>query len=280
MHPSDSFYAHYVHPRPERIDSHVPPRSRRSRGLVALVRLGGSSSIARGGNGRPCVLNVLANLCDDVRANCDIPAILQALGALGCASSLEYLFETLRDHSHPVTLVFERSGTGILLHDAEAGGGECSACSNPATDSPVPLALTIKLNGPMLAERTTLSMLPTITWEQGTSCRQSTVPSMPGNCSARRSRSASFVRDSTAEAELFSRGGYQRCCWRPLHAWLRSRRSELLTPLHRCVRRPTTGVDAFARMGQAGSKRALTVRERSTSPRKMARELSFQDICF
>lgn len=179
-----------------------------------------------------------------------------------------------------MTLVFERSGTGILLHAAEAGGGECSACSNPATDSPVPLALTIKLNGPMLAERTTLSMLPTITWEQGTSCRQSTVPSMPGNCSARRSRSASFVRDSTAEAELFSRGGYQRCCWRPLHAWLRSRRSELLTPLHRCVRRPTTGVDAFARMGQAGSKRALTVRERSTSPRKMARELSFKDICF
>ena len=194
MHPSDSFYAHYVHPRPERIDSHVHPALRRSRGLVALVRLGGSSSIARGGNGRPCVLNVLANLCDDVRANCDIPAILQALGALGCASSLEYLFETLRDHPHPVTLVFERSGTGILLHAAEAGGGECSACSNPATDSPVPLVLTIKLNGPMLAERTTLSMLPTITWEQGTSCRQSTVPSMPGNCSARRSRSASFVR--------------------------------------------------------------------------------------
>ena len=90
MHPSDSFYALCT-----LIDSHVPPRSR---GLVALVRLGGSSSIARGGNGRPCVLNVLANLCDDVRANCDIPAILQALGALGCASSLEYLFETLRDH--------------------------------------------------------------------------------------------------------------------------------------------------------------------------------------
>ena len=46
------------------------------------------------------------------------------------------------------------------------------------------------------------------------------------------------------------------------------------------MRRPTTGVDAFARMGQAGSKRALTVRERSTSPRKMARELSFKDILF
>ena len=137
MHPSDSFYAHYVHPRPEGIDSHVAPRSKalaRPRGARAL---GGSSSIARGGNGRPCVLNVLANLCDDVRANCDIPAILQALGALGCASSLEYLFETLRDHPHPVTLVFERSGTGILLHAAEAGGGECSACSNPATDSAV-----------------------------------------------------------------------------------------------------------------------------------------------
>ena len=104
-------------------------RAEPARGLVALVRLGGSSSIARGGNGRPCVLNVLANLCDDVRANCDIPAILQALGALGCASSLEYLFETLRDHPDPVTLVFERSGTGILLHAAEAGGGECSACA-------------------------------------------------------------------------------------------------------------------------------------------------------
>ena len=93
MHPSDSFYAHYVHPCPERIDSMFHPalHVRRSRGLVALVRLGGSLSIAHGGNGRPCVLNVLANLCDDVRANCDIPAILQALGALGCASSLEYL---------------------------------------------------------------------------------------------------------------------------------------------------------------------------------------------
>ena len=94
------------------------PALRRSRGLVALVRLGGSSSIARGGNGRPCVLNVLANLCDDVRANCDIPAILQALGALGCASSLEYLFETLRDDPDPVKLVFEGIGTGFLLHAA------------------------------------------------------------------------------------------------------------------------------------------------------------------
>ena len=101
MHPSDSIYAHYVHPRPDALIRTFHPALRRSRGLVALVRLGGSSSIARGGNGRPCVLNVLANLCDDVRANCDIPAILQALGALGCASSLEYLFETLRDHRIP-----------------------------------------------------------------------------------------------------------------------------------------------------------------------------------
>ena len=97
MHPSDFFYADYVHARPHALIRTFHPALRRSRGLVALVRLGGSSSIARGGNGRPCVLNVLANLCDDVRANCDIPAILQALGALGCASSLEYLFETLRD---------------------------------------------------------------------------------------------------------------------------------------------------------------------------------------
>ena len=81
----------------------------------------------------------------------------------------------------------------------------------------------------------------------------------------------------TAEAELFSRGGYQRCCWRPLHAWLRSRLSELLTPLHRCVRRPTTGVDAFARIGQAGSKRALTVRERSIRAQTKDGDLSFQD---
>ena len=42
MHPSDSFYAHYVHPRPEGIDSHVPPRSKalaRPRGARALRRL-------------------------------------------------------------------------------------------------------------------------------------------------------------------------------------------------------------------------------------------------
>ena len=239
------------------------PALRRSRGLVALVRLGGSSSIARGGNGRPCVLNVLANLCDDVRANCDIPAILQALGALGCASSLEYLFETLRDHSHPVTLVFERSGTGILLHDAEAGGGECSACSNPATDSPVPLALTIKLNGRPDACRAHNTQYVADN-NLGAGHQLQTVN---GAEHARELLSAPLTLSlfRTAEAELFSRGGYQRCCWRPLHAWLRSRRSELLTPLHRCVRRPTTGVDAFARMGQAGSKRALTVRERSTS---------------
>ena len=34
------------------------------------------------------------------------------------------------------------------------------------TDSPVPLVVTVKLIGPMLAERTALMVLPTITWEQ------------------------------------------------------------------------------------------------------------------
>ena len=147
------------------------------------------------------------------------------------------------------------------------------------TDSPVPLVVTVKLIGPMLAECTALMVLPTITWEQVARQQLQTVN---GAEYARELLSAPLTLSlfRTAEAELFSRGGYQRCCWRPLHAWLRSRRSELLTPLHRCVRRPTTGIDAFARMGQAGSKRALTVRERSTSPRKMARELSFKDICF
>ena len=129
--------------------------------------------------------------------------------------------------------------------------------------------VTVKLIGPMLAERTALMVLPTITWEQVARQQLQTVN---GAEYARELLSAPLTLSlfRTAEAELFSRGGYQRCCWRPLHAWLRSRRSELLTPLHRCVRRPTTGVDAFARMGQAGSKRALTARERSTSP-KMAR---------
>ena len=39
VHPSDSFYAHYVHPRPDAIDSHVPPRSKalaRPRGARVL----------------------------------------------------------------------------------------------------------------------------------------------------------------------------------------------------------------------------------------------------
>ena len=34
------------------------------------------------------------------------------------------------------------------------------------TDSPVPLVVTVKLIGPMLAECTALMVLPTITWEQ------------------------------------------------------------------------------------------------------------------
>ena len=220
------------------------PALRRSRGLVALVRLGGSSSIARGGNGRPCVLNVLANLCDDVRANCDIPAILQALGALGCASSLEYLFETLRDHPHPVTLVFERSGTGILLHAAEAGGGECSACSNPATDSR-PVSTDYQTERPDACRAHNTQYVADNNLGAGHQLQ-----TVNGAEHARELLSAPLTLSlfRTAEAELFSRGGYQRCCWRPLHAWLRSRRSELLTPLHRCVRRPTTGVDAFARI--------------------------------
>jgi len=224
------------------------------------------------------VLNVLANLCDDVRANCDIPAILQALGALGCASSLEYLFETLRDHgSAPVTLVFERSGTGILLHAAEAGGGECSACSSPATDSASPVSTDYQTERPDACRAHNTQYVADNNLGAGHQLQ-----TVNGAEYVRELLSAPLTLSlfRTAEAELFSRGGYQRCCWRPLHAWLRSRRSELLTPLHRCVRRPTTGVDAFARMGQAGSKRALTARERSTSPRKMARELSFQDICF
>ena len=144
------------------------------------------------------------------------------------------------------------------------------------TDSPVPLVVTVKLIGPMLAERTALMVLPTITWEQVARQQLQTVN---GAEYARELLSAPLTLSlfRTAEAELFSRGGYQRCCWRPLHAWLRSRRSELLTPLHRCVRRPTTGVDAFARMGQAGSKRALTVRERSIRAQTKDGDLSFQD---
>ena len=144
------------------------------------------------------------------------------------------------------------------------------------TDSPVPLVVTVKLIGPMLAERTALMVLPTITWEQ---VARQQLQTFNGAEYARELLSAPLTLSlfRTAEAELFSRGGYQRCCWRPLHAWLRSRRSELLTPLHRCVRRPTTGVDAFARIGQAGSKRALTVRERSIRAQTKDGDLSFQD---
>ena len=141
------------------------------------------------------MLNVLANLCDDVRANCDIPAILQALGALGCASSLEYLFETLRDHPHPVTLVFERSGTGILLHAAEAGGGECSACSNPATDSASPVSTDYQTERPDACRAHNTQYVADNNLGAGHQLQTvNGVPSMSGNCSARRSRSASFVR--------------------------------------------------------------------------------------
>ena len=90
MHPSDSFYAHYVHPRPEGIDSQVPPRSKalaRPRGARGVLR----RSVVAADLEAMVLGHVLANLRDDVRANYDLPAILQALGALGCASSLEYL---------------------------------------------------------------------------------------------------------------------------------------------------------------------------------------------
>ena len=39
------------------------------------------------------VSRVLDDLRDEVRTKCDKPGILQALGALGCASSLEDLCE-------------------------------------------------------------------------------------------------------------------------------------------------------------------------------------------
>ena len=131
-----------LYPEPHQFASSTP-RVSRSRGLARGARGTVAFFLRRSVVAADLEAMVLGHVLtdlryNDVRANYDLPAILQALGALGCASSLEYLFETLRDHSHPVTLVFERSGTGILLHDAEAGGGECSACSNPATDSPVP----------------------------------------------------------------------------------------------------------------------------------------------
>ena len=148
------------------------PALRRSRGLVALVRLGGSSSIARGGNGRPCVLNVLANLCDDVRANCDIPAILQALGALGCASSLEYLFETLWDDPDPVKLVsLKEAAPAFFMPLKQAAANAQLAATPPLIASPVYLTVSSDSQAERPdacsdAERTALMVLPTITWEQ------------------------------------------------------------------------------------------------------------------
>ena len=88
------------------------------------------------------------------------------------------------------------------------------------TDSPVPLVVTVKLIGPMLAERTALMVLPTIRLGAGRKAAAADIQRCrvcQGTAqAARRSRSASFVRQRLNI--LFSRGGYQRCCWRPLHA--------------------------------------------------------------
>ena len=90
MHPRDSLYANYLHPVPGgRLICKFHPQGKplaRPRGARGVLR---RSVVAA--DLEAMVGHVLANLRDDVRANYDLPAILQALGALGCASSLEYL---------------------------------------------------------------------------------------------------------------------------------------------------------------------------------------------
>ena len=91
MHPRDSLYANYVHTAPgTTLICEFHPQGKplaRPRGARGVLR---RSAVAA--DLEAMVLgHVLANLRDDVRANYDLPAILQALGALGCASSLEYL---------------------------------------------------------------------------------------------------------------------------------------------------------------------------------------------
>ena len=145
------------------------------------------------------------------------------------------------------------------------------------TDSPVPLVVTVKLIGPMLAERTALMVLPTITWEQVARQQLQTVN---GAEYARELLSAPLTLSlfRTAEAEhTVQPGRLSAMLLAAPSCWLRSRRLSYSHPLHRCVRRPTTGVDAFARIGQAGSKRALTVRERSIRAQTKDGDLSFQD---
>ena len=115
MHPSDSFYAHYVHPRPERIDSHVPPRSRRSRGLVALVRLGGSSSVpVEAMVGHVCLMcwPICATMLGQTVTSQRFCRLLAPSAAQAVSNTL------LRDDADPVKLVFEGIGTGFLLHAA------------------------------------------------------------------------------------------------------------------------------------------------------------------
>ena len=74
------------------------------------------------------------------------------------------------------------------------------------TDSPVPLVVTVKLIGPMLAECTALMVLPTITWEQ---VARQQLQTSNGAEYARELLSAPLTLSlfRTAEAELFSRGG-------------------------------------------------------------------------
>ena len=83
-----------LYPEPHQFASSTP-RVSRSRGLARGARGTVAFFLRRSvvaADLEAMVLgHVLANLRDDVRANYDLPAILQALGALGCASSLEYL---------------------------------------------------------------------------------------------------------------------------------------------------------------------------------------------
>ena len=115
MHPSDSFYAHYVHPRPDGIDSHVPPRSKalaRPRGARALRRP--SPLPVEAMVGHVCLMcwPICATMLGQTVTSQRFCRLLAPSAAQAVSNTL------LRDDADPVKLVFEGIGTGFLLHAA------------------------------------------------------------------------------------------------------------------------------------------------------------------
>ena len=130
---------------------------------------------------------VLDGLDEGVRARCNRAGVLFALDGLGCAASVADLREMLAIDAAGVKAAIGDAAPGFffvrLKQAVESGGGSADFAANTAASHgtvypdtstaanaasmavDLPLVVTIKFNGKVVAERSTLLASPTATWE-------------------------------------------------------------------------------------------------------------------